>query len=121
MTPPFAPLRFDNRFFLLEWPRGEAVQPTVLPGECAAGEWIEPGEAWRTWRRGDVLAAPPILHILEVLAQDGPPEPKGRGLERLRNPEETNLGPMRRIEMRPGVMMFPLVTHTLPPAAPPNA
>ncbi len=118
MTPPFAPLRFDNRFFLLEWPRDEAVQPTVLPGECAAGEWIEPKEAWRTWRRGDVLAAPPILHILEVLAQDGLNE---RGLERLRNPEETNLGPMRRVEMRPGVVMFPLVTHTLPPAATTNA
>jgi glyoxylase-like metal-dependent hydrolase (beta-lactamase superfamily II) len=118
MTPPFAPLRFDNRFFLLEWPASEAVQPSVLPGECAAGEWIEPGEAWQRWRRGDVLAAPPILHILEVLAENGP---AAHGLERLRDPSETNLGPLRRVEMRPGVVMFPLVTHTLPPAATTNA
>jgi len=117
MTPPFAPLRFDNRFFLLEWPPDEAVQPSVLPGECAAGEWIDPGDAWQQWHRSDVLAAPPILHILEVLSQDGP---AGRGLARLRNPEETNLGPFRRIEMRPGVVMFPLATHTLPPAATTN-
>jgi glyoxylase-like metal-dependent hydrolase (beta-lactamase superfamily II)/8-oxo-dGTP pyrophosphatase MutT (NUDIX family) len=117
MTPPFAPLRFDNRFFLLEWPRQEPVQPTVLPGECAAGEWIEPGAAWQRWRRGEVLAAPPILHILEVLAENGP---AAHGLERLRDPAETNLGPLRRVEMRPGVVMFPLLTHTLPPAATTN-
>ncbi|HYG65264.1 MAG TPA: MBL fold metallo-hydrolase [Thermoanaerobaculia bacterium] len=118
MTPPFAPLRFDNRFFLLEWPGSEAVQPSVLPGECAAGEWTEPGAAWRRWRSGDVLAAPPILHILEVLAENGP---AAHGLERLRDPSETNLGPLRRVEMRPGVVMFPLLTHTLPPAATTNA
>jgi glyoxylase-like metal-dependent hydrolase (beta-lactamase superfamily II) len=64
-----------------------------------------------------VLAAPPILHILEVLSQDGPT----RGLGRLRDPAETNLGPLRRVEMRPGVAMFPLLTHTLPPAATTNA
>src|SRR6185295_1255162 len=54
---------------------------------------------------------------LEVLSQDGPV----RGLDRLRNPVETWLGPMRRVEMRPGVLMFPLFTYTLPPAATTNA
>jgi endoribonuclease LACTB2 len=116
VTPPFAPVRFDNRFFLLEWPRSEAVQPTVLPGELAEGEWIAPGAALARCRQ-EVLAAPPILHILEVLAQDGPEN----GLGRLRDPSETNLGPLRRIEMRPGVLMFPLATHTLPPAFTTNA
>lgn len=116
MTPPFAPVRFDNRFFLLEWPESQPVQPSVLPGECDAGEWIDPGAAWESWSRGEVLAAPPILHILDVLAHDGPE----RGLVRLQDPSETNLGPFRRIEMRPGVLMFPLATHTLPPAATTN-
>jgi glyoxylase-like metal-dependent hydrolase (beta-lactamase superfamily II)/8-oxo-dGTP pyrophosphatase MutT (NUDIX family) len=116
VTPPFAPVRFDNRFFLLEWPDSEAVQPEVLPGELAEGEWIAPGEALARCRE-EALAAPPILHILEVLAQDGP----AAGIERLRDPSETNLGPLRRIEMRPGVMMFPLATHTLPPALTTNA
>jgi glyoxylase-like metal-dependent hydrolase (beta-lactamase superfamily II) len=44
-----------------------------------------------------------------------------KGLDRLRDPAETNLGPIRRVEMRPGVVMFPLLTHTLPPAATTNA
>ena len=117
VTPPFAPVRFDNRYFLLEWPSDAAAEPSIDPGECETGGWIRPAEAWEAWRRGDVLAAPPILHILEVLSQDGP----RKGLDRLRDPAETNLGPLRRIEMRPGVTMFPLLTHTLPPAATTNA
>lgn len=117
VTPPFAPVRFDNRFFLLEWPADAPAEPSVDPGECESGSWIDPGAAFEAWRRGDVMAAPPILHTLEVLSQDGPL----RGLDRLRDPAETNLGPLRRVEMRPGVVMFPLLTHTLPPAATTNA
>jgi endoribonuclease LACTB2 len=116
VTPPFAPVRFDNRFFLLEWPRTEAMQPEVLPGELAEGGWIDPGAALAQCRE-EALAAPPILHILEVMAEDGPLA----GLTRLRDPAETNLGPLRRIEMRPGVLMFPLATYTLPPALTTNA
>jgi ribonuclease/clavin/mitogillin len=117
LTPPFAPLRFDNRFFLLEWPAGEAVQPAVIPGELESGAWIDAATAWETWRRGDVLAAPPILHLLLVLAEDGP----RRGLPRLLDPAEADLGPVRRVELRPGVLMFPLATRTLPPALTTNA
>jgi glyoxylase-like metal-dependent hydrolase (beta-lactamase superfamily II)/8-oxo-dGTP pyrophosphatase MutT (NUDIX family) len=112
LTPPFAPLRFDNRFFLLEWPAERAAQPDVVPGELAEGEWIEPAGAIARWRAGDVLAAPPILHLLTVLAEDGPEA----GLPRLNDPVEADLGPFRRIEFRPGVVMVPLRTPTLPPA-----
>jgi ribonuclease/clavin/mitogillin len=117
LTPPFAPLRFDNRFFLLEWPRAEPAQPEVLPGELESGAWVDPAAAWRSWQRGDTLAAPPILHFLQVLSEDGP----GAGLPRLRDPAEADLGPMRRVELRPGVLMFPLATRTLPPALTTNA
>ena len=117
LTPPFAPLRFDNRFFLLEWPAAEAVQPEVLPGELEAGAWVEPAAAWQSWRLGDVLAAPPILHFLQVLGEDGP----DAGLPRLRHPVEADLGPVLRVELRPGVLMFPLATRTLPPALTTNA
>ena len=117
VTPPFAPVRFDNRFFLLEWPPDAPSEPSVHTGECEYGTWVSPAEGWEAWRRGDVLAAPPILYTLEVLSQDGPV----KGLDRLRDPAETNLGPMRRVEMRPGVALFPLLTHTLPPAATTNA
>jgi endoribonuclease LACTB2 len=117
MTPPFAPMRFDNRYFLLEWPAGRSQQPEILPGELEHGEWIDPSAARECWRRGEVLAAPPILHILKVLAEDGP----DAGLPRLVDPAESNLGPHRRVEMRPGVLMFPLPTATLPPASTTNA
>jgi glyoxylase-like metal-dependent hydrolase (beta-lactamase superfamily II)/8-oxo-dGTP pyrophosphatase MutT (NUDIX family) len=117
VTPPFAPVRFDNRFFLLEWPGDEPVQPSFDSGECAEGEWIDPRQALERVWQGDGLTAPPILHILSVLAQDG----VEAGLGRLRDPSETNLGPLRRIEMRPGVLLFPQVTHTLPPAMTTNA
>jgi glyoxylase-like metal-dependent hydrolase (beta-lactamase superfamily II)/8-oxo-dGTP pyrophosphatase MutT (NUDIX family) len=117
LTPPFAPLRFDNRFFLLEWPAAEPVQPEVLPGELEGGAWIDARTAWETWRSGDALAAPPILHLLTVLSEDGPVA----GLPRLRHPVEADLGPVRRVELRPGVLMFPLATRTLPPAATTNA
>ena len=117
MTPPFAPVRFDNRFFLLEWPADSSAEPSVVEGELEHGAWVRPAEAWEAWHRGDVLAAPPILHTLEVLSQDGPL----RGLDRLRDLAEANLGPFRRVELRPGVLMFPLLTHTLPPAVTTNA
>ncbi len=117
LTPPLAPRRFDNRFFLLEWPAGRPVQPRVVPGEAESGEWVRPLEAVARWRRGELITAPPILHLLEVLGREGPEA----GLSRLRWPEEANLGPFRRIEFRPGVLMFPLVTPTLPPATHTNA
>jgi glyoxylase-like metal-dependent hydrolase (beta-lactamase superfamily II)/8-oxo-dGTP pyrophosphatase MutT (NUDIX family) len=117
VTPPFAPIRFDNRFFLLEWPPDAPAEPSVVAGELEHGAWVRPAEAWEAWHRGDVLAAPPILHTLEVLSQDGPL----RGLDRLRDPAETHLGPFRRVELRPGVVMLPLLAHTLPPAVTTNA
>lgn len=116
-TPPFAPLRFDNRFFLLEWSRRATFQPAVEGGEIVDGEWLPPRQAWERWRRGEVLAAPPVLHILKVLAEEGPK----RGLPRLLYPAEVDLGPFRRIELRPGVVMLPLATATLPPATHTNA
>jgi glyoxylase-like metal-dependent hydrolase (beta-lactamase superfamily II) len=117
LTPPFAPIRFDNRFFLLEWPTDADHQPSIpRGGELQRGEWVLAAEALERWRRGEVLVAPPILHLLEVLASDGPTA----GTERLWRPEEADLGPTRRIEFRPGVIMFPLATPTLPPAATTN-
>src|SRR5690606_38858659 len=35
LTPPFAPLRFDNRYFLLEHPDGEDTPEPAVPDEAA--------------------------------------------------------------------------------------
>lgn len=117
LTPPFSPLRFDNRFFLLQWERDRAIQPGLMGTELDRGEWIRPRDAIARWRRGAALIAPPILHLLRVLDQDGPET----GLDRLRQPAEANVGPFRRIEFRPGVVLLPLRTPTLPPATHTNA
>jgi glyoxylase-like metal-dependent hydrolase (beta-lactamase superfamily II)/8-oxo-dGTP pyrophosphatase MutT (NUDIX family) len=116
LTPPFGTLRFDNRFFLAEW-RPEDGAAEVVAGELVEGGWIAPRAALERWRRGAALAAPPILHILKVLAEEGPQQ----GRPRLVDPQEADLGPFRRIEFRPGVLLFPLRTPTLPPASYTNA
>lgn len=116
VTPPLAPMRFDNRFFLLEWPRERAPQPSIATGEIAEGEWIAPRDALRRCAEGETLAAPPVLHILRVLAEDGPQH----GLMRLRDTSEAWLGPLPRIEFRPGALLFPQATLTLPPAGTTN-
>ena len=110
-------MRFDNRFFLLEWPSERSQQPTAASSECAEVEWVRPAEALDRWSRGEVILAPPIVHILRVLADEGPEE----GFERLLNPAEAGLGPHRRIEFQPGVLLFPVPTPTLPPATHTNA
>ena len=112
LTPPLGPLRFDNRFFLLEWPPERPQQPRVVSGEAVGGEWIRPSDALCRWRQGEITTAPPILHTLRVLDEQG----AETGLDRLREPWEANAGPYRWIEFRPGVALFPLKTPTLPPA-----
>jgi glyoxylase-like metal-dependent hydrolase (beta-lactamase superfamily II)/8-oxo-dGTP pyrophosphatase MutT (NUDIX family) len=116
LTPPFAPVRFDNRFFLAAW-RPEDGEPAASPPESESGEWIAPALALERIAEGPALAAPPIVHILRVLDEDGPEH----GLERLLDTAEANLGPLRRIELRSGILLFPLATATLPPATHTNA
>lgn len=112
LTPPFAPVRFDNRFFLAAW-RAADGEPEAGPPESASGEWIAPARALERVGGGGEMAAPPIVHLLRVLAEEGPE----RGLRRLMDTSEANLGPLRRIELRPGILLFPLATATLPPAS----
>lgn len=113
LTPPLGPKRFDNRFFLLEWGVEEAFQPQVDGREAIRGQWVRPADAIRSWRKGNVITAPPILHILRVMQEEGPVA----GLPRLHDPAEANLGAFRLVEFRPGVVLLPLRTPTLPPAS----
>ncbi len=116
LTPPFGAARFDNRFFLAEWRTGDA-EPAARPPENESGEWIEPARALEVVAAGEAIAAPPILHLLHNLAESGP---EG-ALPRLLDTGEANLGPLRRIELRPGILIFPLAAATLPPASHTNA
>ncbi len=111
VTPPISTIRFDARFFLLEWPADRALQPKVVQGELDHGEWVRPAEAIQQWRRAEALLAQPILHILRTLLREGPE----KGLEILRPGRAKGPQP-HRIEFRREVSAIPLRTPTLPPA-----
>ncbi len=116
-TPPFSAARFDSAFFIAEVPSGQ--EPTIIPGELARGEWIAPGVALERWKAGEAAFAAPILHVLLELATASasggdafdPPV-----LERLRSAPRRAGQPVRRIEMRWGIVLHPSKTRPLPPA-----
>ncbi|MBI3072711.1 MAG: MBL fold metallo-hydrolase [Deltaproteobacteria bacterium] len=111
VTPEFSPFRYDTHFFLA-WANDAQVTAVRLceGGELDACEWIRPADAIARWERGDVLLAPPTLHVLQSLA------PGWTGaVERLYATPEAGGAPAGRIEMRKGVLLLPLCAPTLPP------
>ena len=109
LTPAFAPRRFDTCFFLAKCPPGE--EPHVATGEHDLGEWIRPADAVARWMEGQILVAAPVLHALRCLTV---------GLNnietRMKASPWAHGEPTPEIEMRPGIVLVPLRTPTLPPA-----
>lgn len=115
VTPPY--LRgFDARFFLVEADAHHAA--SIWPGELAGGEWIAPAEALARWARAEALLHPPNLHALRVMADFTGVDDAAK---RLASPPHLTDYVAERIEFQRGVMLFPLVTPTLPPASHTNA
>jgi ribonuclease/clavin/mitogillin len=112
VTPHFAPRRFDTWFFLAWMPEGQ--EALIETGELETGEWIKPAEALASWKRGEITMAPPTLHIIRTLAQ------YADRIDDLRSAlaaiPEAKRATVRRIELRPGIFLFPVRTPTLPPA-----
>lgn len=112
VTPHFAPRRFDTWFFLAWMPEGQ--EALIETGELETGEWIKPAEALSRWKRGEITMAPPTLHIIRTLAQYADHiEDLRRALAAI---PEAKRATVRRIELRPGIFLFPVRTPTLPPA-----
>jgi glyoxylase-like metal-dependent hydrolase (beta-lactamase superfamily II)/8-oxo-dGTP pyrophosphatase MutT (NUDIX family) len=109
ITPAFAPRRFDTCFFLAKCPPGEEAR--LMTDEHDIGEWIRPSEAVEKWQEGHILMATPVLYALRCLSE---------GLENIQvRMKATPLArgePIPEIEMRPGIVLVPLRTPTLPPA-----
>lgn len=115
LTPPHHAVRYDTQFFLLDlsrWPG--AGEPGVWPGELVEGEWAEPAVWIDRWKKGEILIAPPVLLILDVLASSRGEESLSRlqaFSRRLRDG-----GGFHAIFYSPGVQLLPLRAPTLPPA-----
>jgi endoribonuclease LACTB2 len=113
-TPVFASVRFDTLYFLARLPEGQ--EPSVHVSELASGEWIRPADALARYKRGEATFAAPIYYTLEALAggEDGV-------IERLQQAPERAGQPVRRIELKWGVVLHPMRTKPLPPATHTNA
>jgi len=113
-TPPFSTVRFDTLYFLGRVPEGQ--RPEVHAAELAEGEWIRPAAALERWERGEVTFVAPILWTLRAAAAG-----EGDLAARLAQGPELHAHPVRRIEMKWGVVLHPMKTRPLPPADHTNA
>lgn len=114
-TPPFAPVRYDTVFFLAEVPADEV--PEIQVGELVGARFWTPSEALAAWRRGEILIVPPVLILLERLA-DGDLDAfraRARAIA-----ERYAAGFLHHVRFSPGVVMASIRTPTLPPATTTN-
>ena len=115
-TPPFAPLRFCNRFMHAHMPPG-SPEPELLDVGSEFDElvWMSADDAIKTWESGNMLTAPPIVTLLRDVA------------ESLKNNQQNISAAINelssdppsgehRIELAPGIECVPIRTQTLPPA-----
>lgn len=111
ITPPYMPVRFDTRFFLVEAPPHAVAE--LWPGELTEAAWVEPRAALARWEEGTALLHSPGLYVLQVLARFDTPEAV---LARLEAPPHCPDFVATLVEFQQGIRIIPLVTPTLPPA-----
>jgi ribonuclease/clavin/mitogillin len=111
ITPPYMPVRFDTRFFLVEAPPHAVAE--LWPGELTEATWIEPKAALARWGEGTALLHSPGLYVLQVLARFDTPEAV---LGRLEAPPHCPDFVATLVEFQQGLRIIPMVTPTLPPA-----
>ena len=115
ITPPFAPLVYDTRFYHLAL--AEGIIPEVVPGELVDSDFFDPDEAINLWQRGELALAPPVLYLLRLLAGMDIPDFK---TEAGRQTAKIKAGSLLPLYFVPGIFMTPLQTPTLPPATTTN-
>jgi endoribonuclease LACTB2 len=110
VTPPFNARRFDTWFFLVTCPPKQ--EPNVIDGELTSGEWLTASDAYSRWLQDEVVAVPPTLHALRMLAGGVTPDLVDRFLSLRHARGEV----ARQITFRPNYLCFPVRTPTRPPA-----
>ncbi len=117
VTPAFSPYRFDVRVYRLELPAGR--EPSPDGRELVDGAWFEAEEIFSEWSTGSLSLAPPTLRQLQLwndcrlARREWPSETEAFGSPPT---EDQEILPMGR-----GVVLVPLRTRAMPPAAWTNA
>jgi len=114
-TPPFAPVLFDTQFMHARAQDDE--YPQVDGYELVEGDFVKPAEVLNAWRLGEIKIAPPVLYLLEMLAESGLSGFYERAREASDRLEQGHLHP---VYFSPGIFMAPLATDTIPPATTTN-
>jgi glyoxylase-like metal-dependent hydrolase (beta-lactamase superfamily II)/8-oxo-dGTP pyrophosphatase MutT (NUDIX family) len=113
VTPATSPRRYNTFFFAAWMPdcQDGPQEALVIPGELDSGEWLRPREAIEKWRRGEILAAPPVMRPIEEFVRDADGF-TGRLEMAMRGERDVHF----RLEFRRGFVMCSLRTPTQPPA-----
>ena len=114
ISPVFAATRFETQFFVARAPTGQ--EPSIRVGELAEGEWVHPIAALARWHAGHETFAAPILYSMIALG-----EGEEGVAERMALGPEASGKPVRRIELKWGIVLHPMKTRPLPPATHTNA
>lgn len=121
-TPAFAPVRYDTVFFHVpveDCTAGTAgARPDVWQGELTQGRFWSPSQALASWRNGDLLLVPPVVILLEHLAEAADFEHFARSIDD--TARRYRQGELHQVRFSPGIVLAPLTTPTLPPATTTN-
>ena len=109
-APPYLGVDLRTAFFLA---RAENLDPRIVNTEHVEGAFVRPADALARWARGEILLAPPTLHLLRVLAETA--EEDALAARCLEAPEARG-EPPRYARVRPHLTLFAVRTPTLPPA-----
>jgi glyoxylase-like metal-dependent hydrolase (beta-lactamase superfamily II)/8-oxo-dGTP pyrophosphatase MutT (NUDIX family) len=109
LTPEFAPVRYDTRFFLVH----SKQTPDVWAGELVDGNFFAATTALEKWRANEMHIVPPVVIMLEQIAAAGtlPAVQVIRAIA-----ESYQQGRLHAVFWTPAVQMLTLQSAALPPA-----
>lgn len=114
ITPDFNPFRFATYFFKIDFT--EKVEFVVDRNEAHVAEWMRCDELLDQFKKGQILAVPPVIKVIETLSK----APKTQEIKDLNFAyDHTQYVPY--IESLKGVRQIMPLSHTLPPATRTNA
>ncbi len=115
VTPPFAPIRFKNKFFHVRL-GDDLIEPTFPPGISEFDEfrWWEPNELLNSWKNNEVRLPPPIVTLIRDLVFEI--EKSGNLADACEELSRKRPSGYHRIEFAPYIECMPIRTETLPPA-----